>query len=219
MRASASEVHGTASGGAAAPSFTTAAKGHPGPAAVSPPASPSKASARGLAIIDRKCSKGAGSCARPPTLTPRLRTICVSNGLVSIATRNPHSGHRKVTASEPSSGPSVEWSFIGASQSRHRNFIARHSITRSGIESGRDSLPRDSCASVTFWRRCSSVAEQLIRNHVAAARANARDRDEAGENSGEMRRRPSSAFPEFPRPLPLIPRRYSRHFSGRACDG
>jgi hypothetical protein len=43
---------------------------------------------------------------------------------VSIATRNPHSGQRNVTASEPSSGPSVEWSFIGSSQSRQRNFIA-----------------------------------------------------------------------------------------------
>src|SRR5258705_4687226 len=119
-RASASDVHGTEDGATAAPSLTMAAKGHP-PASVPASAwlspilatSPSNASARGLAIIVRTCSNGAGGVA-PPTLTPRLLTICVSNGLVSIATRKPHSGQRKVTASEPSSGPSVEWSFIGS---------------------------------------------------------------------------------------------------------
>ena len=58
-------------------------------------------------------SNGSGGTVRPPTFTPRLRTICVSNGLVSMATLKPHSGQRKVTAREPSSGPSVECSFIG----------------------------------------------------------------------------------------------------------
>src|SRR5207245_4721676 len=130
-RASASVVQGTVAGVTLAPSLTTAAKGQPPDSAPdSPPrsspiltVSPSNASARGLAIIVRTCSNGAGGVAPPPTLTPRLRTICVSNGLVSIATRNPHSGQRNVTASEPSSGPSVEWSFIGSSQSRQRNFM------------------------------------------------------------------------------------------------
>src|SRR5262245_3777880 len=129
-RASASLVHGTDDGVTLAPSLTIAAKGQPPPSPPASPgasptlaASPSNASARGLAIIVRTCSNGTGGVA-PPTLTPRLRTICVSNGLVSIATRNPHSGQRNVTAREPSSGPSVEWSFIGSSQSRQRNFIA-----------------------------------------------------------------------------------------------
>src|SRR5438445_9866612 len=130
-RASASVVQGTVAGVTLAPSLTTAAKGQPPDSAPdSPPrsspiltVSPSNASARGLAIIVRTCSNGAGGVTPPPTLTPRLRTICVSNGLVSIATRNPHSGQRNVTASEPSSGPSVEWSFIGSSQSRQRNFM------------------------------------------------------------------------------------------------
>ena len=61
----------------------------------------------------RRCSNGSGGTVWPPTFTPRLRTICVSNGFVSIATRKPHSGHRKVTVSEPSSGPAVSCSFIG----------------------------------------------------------------------------------------------------------
>ena len=56
---------------------------------------------------------GTFSVAPPPIFTPRLRTIWVSNGLVSMATRNPHSGQRKVTVSEPSSGPAVSCSFIG----------------------------------------------------------------------------------------------------------
>src|SRR5204863_10092576 len=98
---------------------SAAANGH------EPPASPvpSKASGRPPAIVARRFSNGSAGTVRPPTLTPRLRTICVSNGLVSIATRNPHSGQRNVTVSEPSSGPSVECSFIGWSQSRQRNFI------------------------------------------------------------------------------------------------
>jgi hypothetical protein len=48
-----------------------------------------------------------GGRVRGPMLTPRLRTSWVSKGLVSIATRNPHVGQRKVTVSEPSCGPSV----------------------------------------------------------------------------------------------------------------
>ena len=76
-------------------------------------------------VLERSRRRG------PAHLDAETPTICVSNGLVSIATRKPHSGHRNVTASEPSSGPSVEWSFIGSSQSRHRNFMARHSITPS----------------------------------------------------------------------------------------
>jgi hypothetical protein len=57
-------------------------------------------SRRGLASEVRKCSKGPPAVCLP-TCTPRLRTICVSNGLVSIATRKPHVGQRKVTVSEP----------------------------------------------------------------------------------------------------------------------
>src|SRR5947207_2214010 len=71
-----------------------------------------------------------------PTFTPRLRTIWVSNGLVSIATRNPHSGQRNVTVSEPSSGPSVECSFIGWSQSRQRNFIVASAASPARTEGG-----------------------------------------------------------------------------------
>src|SRR5262249_57801565 len=82
-----------------------------------------KASGRVPAIVARRFSNGSAGTVRPPTLTPRLRTIWVSNGFVSIATRNPHSGQRNVTDSEPSSGPSVECSFIGWSQSRQRNFM------------------------------------------------------------------------------------------------
>src|SRR5207249_4578595 len=109
---------------------------------------------------------------------PRLFTICVSNGLVSIATRNPHSGQRKTTVSEPASGPSVEWSFIGASQSRQRNFMARDSrrtLPRAGVTSrrsaepaGRGSLTGGRYVSVKLRRRCSSVAEPLIRNQQVA---------------------------------------------------
>src|SRR5215813_6458211 len=174
-RASASVVHGTEDGVTAAPSLTIAAKGQLPPSVPASPGaspilatSPSKASVRGLAIIERTCSKGAGGLADPPTFTPRLLTICVSNGLVSIATRKPHSGQRNVTASEPSSGPSVEWSFIGWSQSRHKNFMARHSITAARGATRRGSLAARSCASVIYRRRCSSVAEQLIRNQQVA---------------------------------------------------
>src|SRR5439155_157065 len=101
-----------------------AAQGQLGPSLAAPPAGvPSNASGRACASELRRCSNGSTGAARPPTFTPRLRTICVSNGFVSIATRKPHSGQRNVTLSEPSSGPSVEWSFIGWSQSRHRNFM------------------------------------------------------------------------------------------------
>src|SRR2546426_6010714 len=125
-RASASAVHVTRAG--AAPSLTIAANGQPGPCAAGAlSVVPSNASARGLAIVLRRCSNGVAGETGPPTLTPRLFTICVSNGLVSIATRKPHSGQRKTAVSEPSAGPSVEWSFIGASQSRQRNFTARDS--------------------------------------------------------------------------------------------
>src|SRR2546422_6908257 len=125
-RASASAVHVTRAG--AVPSLTIAANGQPGPCAPETlSVVPSNASARALAIVLRRCSNGAAGETGPPTLTPRLFTICVSNGLVSIATRKPHSGQRKTAVSEPSAGPSVEWSFIGASQSRQRNFTARDS--------------------------------------------------------------------------------------------
>ena len=100
---------GSAVGGAASAPPSAAANGQEPP--VSPV--PSKASGRAPAIVDRSVSNGSAGTVRPPTLTPRLRTIWVSNGLVSIATRNPHSGQRNVTESEPSSGPSVECSFIG----------------------------------------------------------------------------------------------------------
>jgi hypothetical protein len=101
------------SAGAAAVSPRAAAKGQPGPAASDVPPAPSNASGRAPAIVERRFSNGSGGTVRPPTFTPRLRTICVSNGLVSMATLKPHSGQRKVTAREPSSGPSVECSFIG----------------------------------------------------------------------------------------------------------
>src|SRR5207244_13378254 len=90
----------------AAPSWTIAANGQPGPCAAGAlSVVPSNASARALAIVLRRCSNGAAGETGPPTLTPRLFTICVSNGLVSIATRKPHSGPRKPEGSEPWAGP------------------------------------------------------------------------------------------------------------------
>ena len=123
-RASASALHATPTIVSPLWSLSIAPKGHPRPiASAGVGGSPSKASARAPAIDDVMCWKGCAGSDAPPTFTPRLFTICVSNGLVSIATRNPHSGQRKVTVSEPSSGPAVEWSFMGSSQSRHRNFM------------------------------------------------------------------------------------------------
>src|SRR3970282_865963 len=110
IRASASGVHGGPAGGAAAPSLTVAANGQPGPAAAAPsPAAPANAAGRGRASALRSCSNGCAGPAGAPTLTPRLFTICVSNGLVSIATRKPHSGQREVALREASSGPGGSW--------------------------------------------------------------------------------------------------------------
>ena len=123
IRTSASGLHVTAAGTAVAPSLNIAANGQL-LAAGSAVGASGNASGRAPAIEARTCSKGAGGVVRPPIFTPRLCTICVSNALVSIATRKPHSGQRNVTVREPSSGPAVPWSFIGSSQSRQRNFMA-----------------------------------------------------------------------------------------------
>src|SRR3989441_10588435 len=98
-RASASAVHVTRAG--AAPSLTIAANGQPGPCAAGAlSVVPSNASARALAIVLRGGSNGAPGETGPPALTPRLFTICVSNGLASIATRQPHSGQPESAGSQ-----------------------------------------------------------------------------------------------------------------------
>src|SRR3989442_6510937 len=90
-RASASAVHVTRAG--AAPSLTIAANGQPGPCAAGAlSVVPSDGSAGALAIVLRRCSNCAAGENGPPTLTPTLFTICVSNRLVSIATREQRSG-------------------------------------------------------------------------------------------------------------------------------
>ena len=134
-RAAASGLHRTRAGAAASGAASIAANGQPGPpAAASGPVASRMAPPRSgaWAIDARRCSNGWAGSVRPPTLTPRLLTIWVSNWFVSIATRKPHSGQRKVTASEPSSGPSVARSFIGSSQSRQRNFMAAPFYHRCG---------------------------------------------------------------------------------------
>src|SRR5437016_2201537 len=127
-RAAASGLHRTRAGAAASGVASIAANGQPGPPGAAASGSAASRSAPPMsgawAIDARRCSNGWAGSVRPPTLTPRLLTIWVSNWFVSIATRKPHSGQRKVTASEPSSGPSVARSFIGSSQSRQRNFMA-----------------------------------------------------------------------------------------------
>ncbi len=104
------------SAGALCPaSFTMAAKGQPGPSvSAAGVGTPAKASGRALAMEARRCSKGSAGTVRPPTFTPRLLTSWVSKGLVSMATRKPHSGQRNTTVRESSSGPSAS----GASWAR-----------------------------------------------------------------------------------------------------
>src|SRR2546430_2600492 len=127
-RAAASGLHRTRAGAAASGVASIAANGQPGPPGAAASGSAASRSAPPMAgawaIDARRCSNGWAGSVRPPTLTPTLLTIWLSNWCVSIATRKPHSGQRKVTASEPSSGPSVARSFIGSSQSRQRNFMA-----------------------------------------------------------------------------------------------
>ena len=136
-RAAASGLHRTRAGAAASGVASIAANGQPGPPGAAASGSAASRSAPPMsgawAIDARRCSNGWAGSVRPPTLTPRLLTIWVSNWFVSIATRKPHSGQRKVTASEPSSGPSVARSFIGSSQSRQRNFMAAPFYHRCGV--------------------------------------------------------------------------------------
>src|SRR5262249_10381504 len=134
MRAAASGAHAGPAGAASAvepKAGIIAAKGQPGPSApAATAAAPSGAAAsstnaasRWWVRLARTCSKGAASVARPPTLTPRVRTSWVSQGLVNMATRWPQAGQPNVTVSEPSSGPAVDVSLIASSHAMQRNFI------------------------------------------------------------------------------------------------
>src|SRR5262249_26170574 len=136
MRAAASGAHAGPAGAASAvepKAGIIAAKGQPGPSApAATAAAPSGAAAsstnaasRWWVRLARTCSKGAASGARPPTLTPRVRTSWVSQGLVNMATRWPQAGQPNVTVSEPSSGPAVDVSLIASSHAMQRNFIVR----------------------------------------------------------------------------------------------
>src|SRR3989442_11621120 len=92
-RAAAAASHAIAAGSDAGAALSAppsaAANGH------EPPASPepSNASGRPPAIVARRFSNGSAGTVRPPTFTPKLPTIFVSNGLVTIAPPDTHSGH------------------------------------------------------------------------------------------------------------------------------